>query len=910
MSPGRAERVYRALLLLYPRGFRRAYGEDLVAAFAQRYRTRGRRRVRFWAFHLADLIRSVPREHWNALRSRPPDVSAAPRGAAAPAGAHMHVMIQDVHHALRGFRRQPAFPAVVILTLALGIGMNTAIFSLVNGVLLTPLPFDGADRLVWGYSTFSRGDYAAVSPPDFLDYRDQTTVFEHLAARQGADSYTLTGLEKPERIRGQYVSAGFFEALGAVPVLGRTFEREDESREASRVVVISHGFWQRRFGGGAGVVGQRITLDDEPYEIIGVAPRAFQLFDAVDFWKPIPFDDDFYGVRRFHMLRLVGRLAPGVTLERAQADLDIISRRLEEAYPESNDTWRLVVVPLHQIAVGDVRPALLVLLAAVGLVLLIACGNVANLLLARGATRESEMAVRSALGASRGRLVRHLLTESLVLAVAGGALGTVLAEVSVRVLNATALEELPKLFEVAVDTRVLLFALGLSVVTGLVFGLLPSLAVSKPDVNAAIKQVGRSGGAAGGTTRAVLVAAEVGLSAMLLIGAGLLIQSFWRLNRVDPGFDAQNALTFRVSLPSARYDSRRKRNAFLDRATEQLKAMPGVEDVAVTSMLPLSGSGSDTYVAVLGRHQLGTDTQFNAQVRTISANYFDVMGMPLLRGRAFTGAEGPEGPNVVIINEPFATNIFPDEDPVGQRLVIDLGDPHEAEIIGVVAGVHHFGLSNPRPPAFYLPRAQVFPPENFVLRTSVDPLSLSGAVQEAVASVDPDQPVSGMASYADVVAESLAPALFQTVLLGLFAAVALLLAALGIYGVIGYYVAQRVREVGIRMALGADKRHVYRLIVGRGVALSGLGLAAGLLGALGMTRFMSSLLYGIGATDPFTFAVVPLCLGAAALVASYLPARRAARVDPVTALRSAQYAAAAIRRSRRCSRGDIGHGIH
>lgn len=887
MSVDRAVRVYRALLLLYPREFRRAYGDDLVAAFAHRHRTRGRRRVRFWLFHLADLVRSVPREHWNALHSGLRHVSTADRGRAATAGVHMHAMIHDLRHTLRGFRRRPAFPAVVMLTLTLGIGMNTAIFSLVNGVLLRPLPFENADRLVWGYSTFSRGDNASVSPPDFLDYREQNTVFEHLAARQGADSYTLTGLAEPERIRGQQVSAGFFEALGAVPAHGRTFDREEESLAASRVAVISHGFWQRRFGGEADVIGRTMTLDDEPHEIIGVAPPGFQLFNEVDFWKPIPFDHEFYTVRRFHMLRLVARLAPGVTLERAQADLDVISRRLEEEYPESNDTWRLVVVPLHQIAVGNVRPALLVLLAAVGLVLLIACGNVANLLLARGATREPEMAVRSALGASRGRLVRQLLTESLLLAVAGGVLGTVLAVVSVRALNATALEDLPQLFEVAVDTRVLLVALGLSMVTGLVFGLLPSLAGSKPDVNAAIKQVGRSGAAAGGTTRAALVAAEVGLSAMLLVGAGLLIQSFWRLNRVDPGFDARNALTFRVSLPSARYDTSEKRNTFIDRATERLQALPGVVDVAVTSMLPLSG-GSDTYVAVLGRHQLGTDTQFNAQVRTISANYFDVMSMPLVRGRAFSGAEGPGGPNVVIINEPFAANIFPNEDPVGQRLVIDLGDPHEAEIIGVVGGVHHFGLSNPRPQAFYMPRTQVFPPENFVLRTSVDPLSLSRAVQEAVTSVDPDQPVTGLASYEDVVAESLAPALFQTVLLGLFAAVALLLAALGIYGVIGYYVAQRVREVGIRMALGADKGHVYRAIVGRGLALSGIGLVAGLVGALGMTRFMSSLLYGIDATDPFTFAVVPLCLGAAAVLASYLPARRAARIDPVTALRSAQ----------------------
>ena len=880
------ERVYRTLLRLYPRAFQRSYGGDLLDAFIARYRNQHWGRFRLWTFHLADLFRSVPREHLGAVLSRPGGVGAPRPERGSSLGVHMNTIQQDLRYALRGFRRSPGFTVVVVLTLALGIGMNTAIFSLVDGVLLSPLPFDEADRLVWGYSTFSGGSNASISPPDFLDYRQQSTVFESLAARRGGGSYTLGGFDRPEQVRGQQVSAGFFEALRAVPARGHTFTREDETEATSKVVMISHGFWQRRFGGDAGVIGRTLTLDEEPYEVVGVAPAGFQLFSAVDFWRPISFDTEFALIRRFHNVRVVGRLAPGVTLDQARAEVEVIAHRLEEAYPESNTTWRLVLVPLHEIAVGNVRPALLVLLGAVGLVLLIACGNVANLLLARGAARESEMAVRTALGASSNRILRQLLTESVVLALVGGIMGTALAVAAVRVVKTTALNSLPRIFDVAVDARVLGFAIGLSVITGLLFGLFPSLSASKPDVNAALKEAGRSGGAVGNKTRAALVTAEVALSMILLIGAGLLIQSFWRLNSVDPGFEVRNALTFRVVLRSSRFDTRDKRLGFVEQVSERIRGLPGVVDVGVTSHLPLTRTANDTYLAVPGRHQLGTDTQFNAQTRSVSSNFFDVMGIPLLRGRQFTDGDGAESPNVVIINEPFANTIFPDEDPVGQRLIIDMGDPHEAEIVGVIGGMNHFGLGRQRPLEFYVPLAQLSFGQSFVVRTSVDPLSLTSAVTSAVWDVDPQQLVSSIASYEDVVANSVAQPRFQMVLLGLFALVALVLAALGIYGVIGYYVAQRAREVGVRMALGADRRDVYRLVVGRGLALAGAGLAVGLVGAFGVTRFMSSILFGVGATDPATFAVVAILLGLTAALASYLPARRAARLDPVTALRA------------------------
>ncbi|MCZ6916587.1 MAG: ABC transporter permease [Gemmatimonadetes bacterium] len=878
------ERCYAVLLGLYPRRFRRSYERQLLEAFSQRYRARPTGRARLWLFHLWDLARSVPREHWDVWRD-------ALRGWRARDGVTgrewMSTVVQDLTYALRSLRRSPGFMVVVVVTLGLGIGLNTAIFSIVNGVLLRPLPYPDADRLVWGYSTFSGGNNASVSPPDYLDYRAENTVFTHLAARRGQRPYALTGMDRPLQGAGQEVSAGFFEALGGVPVVGRTFTVEDERIATNRVAVLSYGFWQRMFAGSDDVLDQAMTLDGETYHVVGVMPPGFRLFNAVDFWTPIGFDADFAQVRRFHFLRLVGRLRDDVSLERAQAELDVISKRLEEAYPASNATWRLVVVPLHQVAVSNVRPALLLLLGAVGLVLLIACGNVANLLLARGAARHSELAVRTALGASRRRVLRQLLTESIMLALIGGIVGSVLAVVGVGALQALQPRSIPRLDEVAVDGMVLAFAFGLSVITGVVFGLLPSLSASKLDVNAALKEGGRSGAGRGDGMRAGLVVSEVALSLILLIGAGLLIESFWRLSRVDPGFDVRNAVTTSVALPSARYETDEQRIAFYDAVRERLRSTPGVVDVAVTSNLPLGGGGNDTYLAVPGRHQLGTESQFNAQNRSVSANFFDVMQTPLLQGRQFTSADRDGTPNVVIINEPFANTIFPDESPIGQRLQIDLGDVYEAEIVGVVGGINHFSLGGQRPAEFYLPlRQSAFGGQNLIVRTSVDPLTVTNAIPRIVSNVDPLLPVSPMFTYEELVANSIAQPRFAMLILGLFAAVALVLAGVGIYGVLGYYVAQRTKEVGLRVALGAKNGDVLRLVVGRGMGLTALGLLVGVIGAFGLTRFMSSLLFGVGATDPVTFMVPPVVLALIALLASYLPARRATRIAPIAALKT------------------------
>ena len=743
--------------------------------------------------------------------------------------------VDDVRFALRALRKSPGFAGVAVLTLALGIGLNTAIFSVVKGVLLDPLPYPDAGRLVWGESEFGASRGAAVSPPDYLDYRESATSFEYLGGRRGGGSYTLTGFDAPEIVRGQSVTAELLDAFGRVPLLGRSFTRDDEL-EGARAVVLSHAFWQSRFGGDPDVVGRTLSLDDEPWEVVGVMPAGFATLGEADFWRPIPLHTGSNLVRRFHNLRLVGRLRPGVTLEGAQAELDLIAARLEREYPESNATWRLVIQPLREFVVGPVRTGLEILWGAVALVLLIVCANVANLLLARGTGRRTEIAVRTALGASRGRIVRLLLTESLALAGLGCVAGVGLAVLGVRLLRAIEPGTLPRIEQIGLDGWGLAFAIGVSLLTGLVFG--------------------------------------------------LLLRSFARLVSVDPGFLTEGAVTASLSLPAARFEGEADVLSFDEALETRLEAFPGVSAVGFTSQLPLAGPGNDTYMAVPGRHQLGTETQFNAQIRSASRGFFEAMGIPLLRGRAFTEADRAGAPPVVIVNRPFVETIFPDEDPVGRRLLIDLGEPLETEVIGVVGGVHEFGLGDPPPMTAYFPLAQATVwNQQVVIRTSGDPASVVAALPELVGRIDPLQPVGSVATYESLLGRSVARPRFQALLLGLFAAVALTLAVVGIYGVLSYLVARRSREVGIRIALGATRPRVIGLIVRRGLGLAGAGLAIGALAALGLTRFMESLLYGVTATDGWTFAGVAALLGLTSLAACYLPARRAAGVDPTTTLR-------------------------
>ena len=886
--PSSGERLYRALLRLYPVAFRHAYGDDLFDAFATRYQRQSTNPLRFWTFHLRDFARSLVREHWDARNKR---LNRSSNQDERPTHLMkeriMGTLLQDLRYAARSFKRNPVFTAVVVLTLGLGIGLNTAIFSVVRGVLLRPLPYAESDQLMWMWGTFSGGNSASISPPDFLDYRDQNEAFEHLGARRGIGSYALTGFDRPELILGQQISADLLEAFGVAPVLGRSFTREDERGGNNDVVVLSYGFWQRMFGGDRDALTRTLTLEGRVHRIVGVMPAGFSTLGETDIWAPIAFDAPGNQVRRFHNVRMIGRLKPGVTPEAALADMNLIAEGLEEAYPESNTTWRVAMMPLVQNVVGNVRSGLWIMLGAVAFVLAIACVNVANLLLARGAARQSEMAVRASLGAGRNRIIQQLLTESVLLAMLGGILGLGLAVLGVDLLRTMQPGNLPRMDEVAVDGLVLGFALVASLGTGLAFGLFPALASSKPDLQATLKEGGRTGVGGGSRTRAALVMAEVALSLILLVGAGLLIQSFWRLNSVDPGFEPKNKLAARISLPRARYAEPELRTAFFDQLRERLESTPGVANVALASIAPLARSWNDTYLAVPGRHQLGTDTQFNAQQRFVSANYFDVMQISVLRGRAFSDSDRRGTSNVVIIDEPLATQIFPDEDPIGQRLQIDFGQVHDAEIIGVVGGVNHGGLGAARPMHFYIPVKQLSVLSlTVVIDAAVDPTTLAVAVPEAVWEVDPLQPVMSVTQYEDIVAGSVAQPRFQMLLLGLFAAVALGLAGVGIYGVLGYYVTQRAREVGVRVALGAKRRDVYRLVVGRGMTLVGMGLGIGAIGAMGLSRFMSSLLFEVSATDPVTYLAVGAVLTVIALAASFLPARRAAAVDPIEALRA------------------------
>lgn len=792
----------------------------------------------------------------------------------------------DVHFAFRALRKSPGFVGVAVLTLALGIGLNTAIFSVVKGVLLDPLPYPDSDRLVWGVGEFDGRVGASVSPPDYLDYREGATSFEYLGARRGAGAYTLTGFDAPEIVRGQSVTAELLETYGGVPLLGRSLTRDDELG-VTRTVVLSHAFWRSRFGGDPDVIGRTLSLDDEPWEIVGVMPPGFATLEEADFWRPIPLHVGSNLVRRFHNVRLVGRLRPGVTLRGAQAELDVIAARLAREYPESNADWRVVIQPLQEFLVGPVRTGLVILWGAVALVLLIVCANVANLLLARGTGRRTEIAVRAALGASRGRIVRLLLTESLALAGLGCAAGVVLALLGVRLLRAIDPGTLPRIEQIGLDAWGLAFAIAVSLITGIVFGLLPALAAARPDLTRALKAGGRGGSGGAGRLRAALVVGEVALCFVLLIGAGLLLRSFARLVSVDPGFRTEGAVTASLSLPPARFESEADVLAFDESLETRLEAFPGVRAVGITSLLPLAaGVGSDTYMAVPGRHELGTETQFNAEIRAASRGFFEALEIPLLRGRAFTTADRAGAPPVVIVNRPFVEAIFPDEDPVGRRLLIDIGEPLDAEIIGVVGGVREFALGEPPPMTAYFPLAMA-PVWNqrVVIRTSDDPARIVAALPELVAGIDPLQPVGSVATYESLVDRSVARPRFQTLVLGLFAGVALTLAVVGVYGVLSYLVARRSREVGIRIALGASRARVVGLVVRRGLWLTGAGIAIGTLVALVLTRFLDSLLYGVSPTDMWTFAAVAGLLGLTSLVASYLPARRAAGVDPTTTLR-------------------------
>ena len=811
----------------------------------------------------------------------------------------METLWQDLRYGVRMLGKSPAFTAIAVLTLALGIGANTAIFSVVNGVLLHPLPYEDPDRLVVVWNELPQEGLPQLwfSEPELIDYRQRQQSFEGMAAFSGGGG-NLTGSGEPLRVTAANVSANFFPLLRVDAFLGRTFTPEEDTPRNDRVTVLGHGFWQRRFGGDPTIIGETVSLSDNPYTVVGVMPSGFAFPDGdVDLWTPLAIDTADPNGRGSHYLRVLARLKSGVTFEQASADMHNIAKQMEQDYPDyyrPDRAWNTYLVPLHESEVGEVRPALLVLLGAVGFVLLIACANVANLLLARAAVREKEVAIRAALGAGRLRIVRQLLTESVLLALVGGAAGLLLAFWSLRVLVALGPENLPRLEEIGIDAGVLGFTMGVSLLTGIVFGLVPALHASRPDLHDALKEGGRSAAGAGHhRLRGLLVVSEVALSLVLLIGAGLMIKSFYRLLQVDPGYRTENVLTFRLSLPSARYAEDHQVLGFYRRLQEKIAALPDVRAAGAVSHLPLGGAYSSGSVFV---EELPPNSPnfpfgyFESDRRYATSGYFRAMRMNLLKGRLLEESDHAEAPLVAVVDESFARRAWPAEpDPIGKRVGVNLtpdGEPLWRTVVGVVRHVKNYGLDTEGRGQIYFPHAQ-FPIQTMfvTVRMGGDPVVAQAAVRNQVAALDPSLPLFNVATMEERLAESVAQDRFNMQLLGIFAAVALVLAAVGIYGVMSYSVSQRTHEIGIRMALGAQPADVLKLVVRQGMVLTLIGVAVGLAASFALTRFLSSLLFGVSATDPATFAGVALLLAAVALLACYIPARRATRVDPLVALR-------------------------
>jgi putative ABC transport system permease protein len=816
----------------------------------------------------------------------------------------MDTLIKDLKLALGMLRRSPGFTATAIWALALGIGANTAIFSVVNTVLLKPLPYPQPDRIVQLMNSTPQGNFPGASVPKYNIWRAQTQVLEDVAAyEEGGPGVNVSGGDRPEQLRGIHVSYEFFQLFGAKPALGRTFSAAEDRPGGGNIVVLSNGLWQRRFGGKSDVIGKGITLGGEPYTIVGVLDKGFSYNPPPDIY--LPFQADPNSVQQAHYFGAAARLKPGISLGAAQAALKLAAVEFGRKFPNAlGPNGSFTVEPLQQIIVRDVRKALFVLLGAVGFVLLIACANVANLLLIRATGRARESAIRMALGASRGRIVRQLLTESLLLSLLGGAVGLALGAAGVRALLALNPGNIPRISEsgtnVTLDWRVLGFTLGLAVLTGIVFGLFPAFHAMRTDVNANLKESGaRSGsGARQSKTRSLLVIAEMSLAIVLLIGAGLLIRTFAALHSVNPGFDPHNVLTMDTSLTGSHFDKTAVIADMARRTIERMEAVPGVEAAAATCYLPLEG-GLGLGFSIEGRPVNDQQSQGGAGWAYVSPGFFDIFKVPIRRGRGFTKRDDAGAPGVVVINEAMARRYWPRENPIGQRITIGAGmGPAFAEppreIIGVAGDARDAGLNQDPVNEMFVPLAQVrddvmalnnrFMPLTWVMRTRVTPLSLAEPVQRVFHEIA-DLPVGHVRSMDQVVMQSTARDQFHTVLLGIFAFVAFLLASIGLYGLIAYSVQQRRLEFGIRAALGADAPSLCKMIVGQALTLAVAGIALGLAAAYGLTRLMATMLFDVKPTDPTVFTAVAALLGAVALLASYVPARRAGKVDPAVALR-------------------------
>src|ERR1700737_2348161 len=810
-------------------------------------------------------------------------------------------LFQDTRYALRQLRKNPGFTAVAVLTLALGIGANTAIFSVVNGVLLRPLAFRDADRLVrvWhvppaksfpGMTTFS------VSAANYLDWQSQNHVFEQMAIYT-YHGFTLTGSQKPEQVDAGAVSSGFFATLGVQPMLGRVFVPEEDRPGRSNVVVLSYRFWQEHFGSNADVVGHNINMDGQSYLVAGVMPPSFRFPDVAQVWTPMAWTDRERAVRGEHHCVVIARLKPGIDLKQAQAEMNAISGRLEQLYPEDDKGWGAVVVPLHDDLVGDVRPALLVLLGAVAFILLIACVNVANLALAKTFSRQKEVAIRTALGASSARVLRQILAETVLLALAGGGIGLTYAHFGVRLIMAFLADKLPRLVELGLDLRVLGFTALVSLLTGIVAGVLPALRLTRADVNQALKQgLGRTDSDSGGhRTRSILVVAEVALSLVPLFGAGLMIRSFQLLQSVNPGFESHGVLTMTLSVARAKFPSPAQQISFFERVLQQVRTLPGVESAGVIDDIPLNGNGSHQPVAIAGRPLVAMSDQPEVDVRLISPGYIHALHVPILRGRDFDDTDIAGRPAAILISESMAHQFWPGEDAIGKRLTMTFFPDAVREVVGVVGEVKLEGLYEGRPSTLlYVPLDQVSVPATggwnsfpmtLVVRSTSNPTGIVSAVSNTVHEVDREIPLRDILTMDDLVTNSIAQQRLNMLLLGAFGGLALLLAAIGIYSVLSYSVKRRVQEIGIRLALGARLVDVLRMVLVEGMKPTLIGVAAGTLGALALGRVLSSLIYSVKPTDPLTFLAVAALLAFISLLASIIPAYRATRVDPMVALR-------------------------
>jgi len=813
----------------------------------------------------------------------------------------MFNLISDFKHGLRMLLKNPAYTAVAIMVLALGIGANTAIFSVVNAVLLRPLPFRDPARLVqvWHVpppKSFPGMTEFAVSAANFIDWQKQNHVFDKMAILTGS-ALTLTSNDQPEELQGAAVSSDFFSTMQARPLLGRTFTDDEDHPGKNHVIVLSCGLWKTRFAANPDIVNRTVNFDGEPYTIAGVMGEKFDYPDFAQYWKPMGWTDKERVVRGEHHYLAVARLKPDVTLLQAQAEMNTISSRLADQYPEDDKGWGAVIVPLREERVAQVRPSLLILLGAVAFVLLIACANVANLVLAKTLGRRKEIAVRLALGASPGRVIQQILAETILLSTAGAAFGLALAHFGIQLTVKFLAGNLPKSTEVTLDAGVLLFTLALAITTGFLAGILPAIRLTKTNVNDALKQgLGKTDSdSSGGRTRSVLVVSEVALSLMLLVGAGLMIRSLWHLRAVDAGFDPHNILTMTMVVTGNKYSRPIDEIAFYDRVLSKVRALPGVTSAGLIDTLPISQDGSHQPVAIEGRPAQAMSEQPEIDTRSISAGYLNTMHIPLRRGRDFSSADAPDRPATAIISESMAKRFWPNEDAIGKHLTMTFNPGKVREVIGIVGDIKLTGLDTASSDAtIYLPMSQtsVAPYEDWrpfsmqlAVRATSQPANLTSAVTAAIHSIDSTQPVVDVMTMDDVIASSLSQRRFSMLLLAAFAILALLLAAVGIYSVLSFAVRRRVREIGIRVALGAEMKDILRLVVTEGMKPALLGLALGVAGALALGRVVASFIYGIAAYDPLTFAAVAMLLGAVALLASIIPAYRAARIEPTRALR-------------------------